>query len=389
MQNYMQSKTLTKAATAQSTKNLANFFMQVANTKPYFKAAFEGFAGSGKTYTSALVAIGLHQKIKSKKPIVMFDTEKAAKFLKRVFNEAGIELLVKESRTLADLKESMRIMRETGISDIFLIDSISHVWEDTVEAFKRKMNRNHLQFQDWGILKPMWKAEFSDPLVRDPYHIIMCGRAGYEYENEINADTGKREIYKSGVKMKVEGETAYEPDILVLMERFEEILGKDKKVYRQATVIKDRSTLIDGKTFINPNFENFAPAIDDMLANPERREVTETDSSGLFKTEEDKRQYIRNKEITLEKITNELFKAWPSTGAADKKSRIEISELVFNTNSWEEIKQKGLAELEAGLETLKINIKDHFAKEFPDVANDNKNSVKKTVKARKEAKDAK
>ena len=257
MQKIMQTKAMTKTVVKQNTADFGNFFMKVANTKPYFKAAFEGFAGSGKTYTSALVAIGLHQKIKSKKPIVMFDTEKAAKFLKRIFNEAGIELLVKESRTLADLKESMRLLREQQVSDIFLIDSISHVWEDTVEAYKRKMNRTHLQFQDWGILKPMWKAEFSDPLVRDPYNIIMCGRAGYEYENEINQDTGKREIYKSGVKMKVEGETAYEPDILVLMERFEEILGKDKKVYRQATVVKDRSTLIDGKTFINPKFENF------------------------------------------------------------------------------------------------------------------------------------
>ncbi|MCF7819894.1 MAG: AAA family ATPase [Candidatus Pacebacteria bacterium] len=385
----MQTKTMTKTAIKQKTGNFGNFFMEVSNTKPYFKAAFEGFAGSGKTYTSALVAIGLHQKIKSKKPIVMFDTEKAAKFLKRVFKEAGIELLVKESRTLADLKESMRIMREQQISDIFIIDSISHVWEDTVEAYKRKMNRNHLQFQDWGVLKPMWKSEFSDPLVRDPYHIIMCGRAGYEYENEINSDTGKREIYKSGVKMKVEGETAYEPDILVLMERFEEILGKDKKVYRQATVVKDRSTQIDGMTFINPSFENFEPAIDDMLADPDAREMQETDSSGLFKTEEDKREYIRNKEIVLEKISNELVKAWPSTGAADKKSRIEISEKIFNTNSWEEIKRKGLDELEAGLEALKIAIQDYFAEQFPDKAEEKKTATKKTVKTRKEGKDVK
>ena len=334
----MQTKTLTKTVVRQDVKTFGNFFMTVANTKPYFKAAFEGFAGSGKTYTSALVAIGLHQKIKSKKPVVMFDSEKASKFLKRVFNEAGIELLVKESRTLADLKESMRILREEQLSDILIIDSISHVWEDTVQSYKRKVNRSHLQFQDWGILKPMWKAEFSDPLVRDPYHIIMCGRAGYEYENEINADTGKREIYKSGVKMKVEGETAYEPDILVLMERFEEILGRDKKVYRQATIVKDRSTQIDGMTFINPDFTNFEPAINDMLANPVKREMNERDSAGLFKTEEDKREYIRNKEITLEKIANELFKAWPSSGASDKKQRIEMSEVVFGTNSWEEIK---------------------------------------------------
>jgi hypothetical protein len=363
----MQTKTMARPVIKQSSVPLTGgFFMEVANTKPYFKAAFEGFAGSGKTYTSALVAIGLHQKIKSKKPVVMFDTEKAAKFLKRVFNEAGIELLVKESRTLADLKESMRILRDQQFSDILIIDSISHVWEDTVEAYKRKANRTHLQFQDWGILKPMWKAEFSDPLVRDPYHIIMCGRAGYEYENEINADTGKREIYKSGVKMKVEGETAYEPDILVLMERFEEILGKDKKVYRQATIVKDRSTLIDGKTFVNPDFTNFEPAINDMLACPVKREMVEMDSSGLFKTEEDKRDYVRRKEITLEKIANELFKAWPSSGASDKKQRIEVSEVVFGTNSWEEIKLKGLAELEAGLDKLKTVIQGVLATEFPD-----------------------
>ena len=175
----MKTKTLVKTAIKHEIAYSGNFFMEVSNTKPYFKAAFEGFAGSGKTYTSAMVAIGLHKKIKSKKPVVMFDTEKAAKFLKRVFNEAGIELLVKESRTLADLKETMRLLREDRVADIFIIDSISHVWEDTLEAYKRKMKRSYLQFQDWGVLKPMWKKEFSDPLVRDPYHIIMCGRAGY------------------------------------------------------------------------------------------------------------------------------------------------------------------------------------------------------------------
>jgi hypothetical protein len=95
IKKIMQTKTMTKPAIKQANKSFGNFFMEVANTKPYFKAAFEGFAGSGKTYTTALVAIGLHQKIKSKKPVVMFDSEKAAKFLKRVFNEAGIELLVR------------------------------------------------------------------------------------------------------------------------------------------------------------------------------------------------------------------------------------------------------------------------------------------------------
>jgi hypothetical protein len=208
-----------------------NFFQEVSNNKPFFKAAFEGFAGSGKTYTAAKLAIGLHKKVKSTKPIVMVDTEKSSKFLKPMFDEAGIKLLVKETKSLVDLKEAMSKCRE-GFSDILLIDSLSHIYDNFMEAYKVKTGHQRLQFQDWGLIKPAWKREFSDPLVNDSYHIIFCGRAGYEYSNELDAETGKREIYKSGVKMKVEGETAYEPDMLVLMERFEEVIGKDKKVWR-------------------------------------------------------------------------------------------------------------------------------------------------------------
>jgi len=355
-----------------------DFFMPVANTKPYFKCAFEGFAGSGKTYTAALVAIGLHKKIGSKKPVVMFDTEKAAKFLKKIFADAGIELLVRESRTLADLQETMRKLRNDGVSDVLMIDSISHVWENTVEAYKKKKNRSSLQFQDWGVLKPMWKEGFADPLVGDPYHIIMCGRAGYEYENEINPDTNKREIYKSGVKMKVEGETAYEPDMLVLMERFEETLGKDKKVWREATIIKDRSTLIDGKTFTNPTFEHFEPAVDEMLDSPDKWSGSpETDSTGLFHTEEEKYEYIKQKDIALDEIQGWLLKVWPSTGASDKQKKVEAIETVFKTVSWEKVKSLGLQTLLDGLEEIKKIVTAEIEKQFPDKIPEKKKSTDK------------
>ena len=38
-----------------------------------------------------------------------------------------------------------------------------------------------------------------------------------------------------------DNETAFEPDLLVLMQRIEEINGKDVEVFRQATIMKDRS----------------------------------------------------------------------------------------------------------------------------------------------------
>ena len=368
--NYAQKEKLINEKINDDAKNIKprndDFFMEVGNTKPYFKAAFEGFAGTGKTYTSALVALGLHKRIKSEKPIVMFDTEKSAKFLKKLFEDNGVKLLVKESKTLADLIETMNRCRD-GFSDILFIDSLSNVWENTVEAYCKKYNRVNLQFQDWGILKPLWKREFSYSLVNDPYNLIHTGRAGYEYENEINEQTGRREIYKSGIKMKVEGETAYESDILVLMERFEEIIGKDKKIYRQATIIKDRSTLIDGKTFVNPSYNDFEPAIEAMLESPTDNVFgVEKSSESLFKTEEDRGEYIRNKKIALEEIEGWLVKVWPSTGAADKKAKLDTIEQIFETRSWMAVEQLGLDKLLTGLEQIKEIVNAELKKVFPE-----------------------
>lgn len=332
-----------------------NFFTEIGNDKPYIKAAFEGFAGSGKTQTAALFIIGMHKKIKSTKPVVLFDTEKASAFLKRLFESSGVRAIVKQSRSLADLKEVMRRMREEGLSDFLLIDSVTHVWENFLESYKTKVKRNRLEFQDWGIIKPSWKREFSDPFVRDPYNAIMTGRAGYEYENERNEETGKREIFKSGIKMKVEGETAYEPDLLVLMNRMQVMKGDTiERVYRQATIIKDRSTLIDGKVFDNPTYDDFAPFVDFILENPTDRQYTqaERDSSELFKTEEEKIKWKQDKKKWLEEIENYMVSVWPGQSSQEKKAKVDAIEYAFGTRSWTAVECANLGDLKSGYDRV-------------------------------------
>lgn len=333
------------------------FFTDLENTKPFMKVALEGFAASGKTWTMVQLAIRLWKRLNSTKPIVYVDSEKAGQFLIPHFKAAGIKVLHRETKSFADLMQAMKLMREQKVADIILVDSITHYYENYIQSYLAKVKRTKLQFEDWGIIKPTWKREFSEPLVADPYHMFFTGRAGYEYDNEVNKDTGKREIFKSGVKMKVEGETAYEPDILILMERFEKVLGEHKEVWREATVIKDRSGLIDGKQFKNPTGEEFMPAIEFCLSNAVTRpKVVEAETGHIFATEEDKREWVKKRDILVEEIESDLVEAWPGQSADDKQAKIVALKNAFGTASWTWIKSQRPELLADG----KARIKEHI-----------------------------
>lgn len=241
---------------------------KLENTMPFAKIAILGFAGDGKTYTASQIAIGIHKLIGSKKPIAVFDTEKALRSLKDVFKEANIDVLIDdENKSLAALSSVIEEC-EKGAADILIIDSITHVYEEFLTAYKNSKykNKHMLEFQDWGIIKPRWKEGFSNRFVKSHLHIIFTGRAGFEYENEVNEETGKREIFKSGVKMKAENETAFEPDLLIDMQKVKVEKGiNNRTLKRIATIIKDRTTVIDGMEFENPTFEDFKPCIIKLL----------------------------------------------------------------------------------------------------------------------------
>jgi hypothetical protein len=306
------------------------FFAELKNTSPYLKVAAEGAAGSGKTYTLALITAGLYKRIGSTKPVVLYDTERAAKFLRPFFAERGIPVLLKESRTLSDLAQTIAYC-DAGNADILVIDSITHVWEGFLQAYCEKKGRTRLEFQDWGIIKPAWRQQFSDRLVMAKCHIMFTGREGFVYESEINPDTQKREIFKTGVKMKVEGDTAYEPDVLLRMERFEKLLDNEHRdVWREGTIIKDRSALIDGKTFRNPTYENFEPVVSFLLSDVAApTEIKTTGDGPLIGDEEARNDNRRDCQIELERIAALLDSVAAGTGKAEKSLRLALTKYGF------------------------------------------------------------
>lgn len=333
-------------------------FKQAQNTQAYMKAGLMGFAGDGKTYTATEIAIGLVELMRARKipagdnPVMFLDTETGSDWVKPRFDAAFIQLYTAKTRAFTDLISAVKEAESAG--SVLIIDSISHFWRNLTEEYAERKNRKRgLEFQDWAWLKSEW-GRFTDLFVNSKCHIIMCGRAGYEYDFFEN-ENGKRELEKTGVKMKAETETGYEPSILILMQKHQSLLEGEKQVWRTATVLKDRSTRIDGKVFNNPTFKDFLPHVEFLNLGGEHVGVDLDRTSAALFSDDGEPRYQKEKrmrEIALDEIVEVLNKHHGGSTNEAKKAKGDLIEQVFMSRSWERIKTYDFATLSAGRSRL-------------------------------------
>ena len=334
-------------------------FKVAENQQAYLKAGILGFAGSGKTYTASLIAKGIAEKSK-KKAVAFLDTEVGSDFLVPRFKEWGIRLYVSKSRAFVDLLDGVKAA-EDNVS-VLIIDSVSHFWTEVQESYKKAHNRTRLAFQDWGPLKSQW-ARFTDLYLNSRLHIIMCGRAGYEY-GFFEDEDGKKQLEKTGTKMKVEGEMGYEPSLMVEMVR-EKIENPDGRVEAQlwnhtAYILKDRTQAIEGKRFVNPTFQGFEPVFNFLNLGGEHIGVqTAKDSSALFAKDSEQNFYEqkRQKEILVEELQGEFVSAYPGQSAEDKKTKADLCFQILGTRSWTAVGEMPIGQLKEGLDKLRQVVK--------------------------------
>lgn len=357
------------------------FFTQFGTTRPAVKIGLRGEAGSGKSYTAGLWAAGIFSQTKCKHGIVLVDTEEAVKFIKPIFEEAGLRALTPDhpdnqlfllpNPNLVDLLRTLDWMQQKDTPEILVIDSLTTIFNQYVDHYKtRKQTGKYLTLQDWGFVKKYWADEFSARVLRSNVHVISCGRIGDVYDfvdpSQLKKDD-KAEMVKVGKKMKGPKDEAYEFDLYVEMRRHEEIgrVGKSGKalqdrVFRTATVLKSRFAPLDGKTLnLNgssgggPSYKDIQPLIDHVL-----KDVVEVQTADRQRMPHDmfdspdSPDYQREVKAYQQKINHMLDKLFPH----DVKGRLakmnDALEKVFGSASREDLKALSPKQLAEGLSDL-------------------------------------
>lgn len=346
---------------------LQDFATDLTAGNRFVKAAFGGFAGAGKSVTATEFVIGAYRDLGYEKPVLILDNEKGSRFLIPRFKRANIQAVLKETTSLADVLSAFDFLGSGEVS-VLLIDSLTKVWYRYVREYMQVNRRTFMELADWGKLLPKWQEVFSDAFVQAPGSIIFTGRGGFTYEKEEDTRderTGavkKGSFVKSGVKMKLAGETPFEPDLNVWMEQQQEI-GADGalRVWREAHVMKDRASIIDGAVFVNPTYENFRPFVRYLLEVPVGEVAGESLPARDLAPSENYESFDRRRkrEICLEEIAEELAHLHPGSADAAKSARKELLEVLFETRSWKAVEAKSLDELLKGRNALWLRSRGH------------------------------
>jgi hypothetical protein len=217
------------------------------------KIGIYGKSGSGKTFTSLLLAEGLAKR--EGKRIAFVDSERGTDYYSMDIAERTIHPKAFDFDRIVtrSMMEALEVASEldTSVYGVLVIDSITHFWEAAREAYMGKKGPSgQIPIQAWAEIKKPYKKLMAAFLDKD-VHAILCGREGLQMEKD---EDGDMEIV--GTKMKAEGETAYEPHMLA---RFAPRRDAEGGYIISAFWEKDRSGILTGRTTDWPNYQTIEP----------------------------------------------------------------------------------------------------------------------------------
>jgi hypothetical protein len=227
------------------------------------------------------------------KRIAYCDTEYGTAFYgqrvpERAVHPEAFDFEVLYTKSITDVLAAVRGL-DLGTYGVLVIDSISHIWDAAIAAYTGKRTKaGTVPLHAWGAIKRPYK-ELMHLLLTSPVHVLICGRQG----NDFAEDEETGEMKNLGFKMRAEGETAYEPDVLIRLESHKP--NKKAQAIPTAHVEKDRTGVLAGQTIAWPAFANLAQPLLGLLgatqaALPTEDEVGLQDAEALAKQEREREQ---------------------------------------------------------------------------------------------------
>lgn len=234
---------------------MARKFEKAGPKREYMKAGLYGKTGSGKTLTTLLIAEKLAE-IEGKR-IAYVDTEKSTAFYvrdvpERTVHPKAFDIDILETKSIFEALEAIEGI-DPAVHGVVVVDSITALWDAAKATYQGPTtSKGGIPIQAWGAIKKPYKRIIS-LLLDGQFHSFICGREGVEMEDD---DDGNPKVV--GAKMKSEGETPYEPHMLIRMipEREEDGSHRIRAFFE-----KDRSGILSGKTIAWPNFASVEPAV--------------------------------------------------------------------------------------------------------------------------------
>jgi hypothetical protein len=143
--------------------------------------------------------------------------------------------------------------------------------------------------------------------------------------------------------------------------------GKKKTITHVATVLKDRSDVLDGQRFEDPSFESFLPHIEYLNINSAAAGYVAFDESrtseGIFPTEGAGRDsYGARRLVALDDTKDLLLKHIPGQTVADKQRKTDLFRKHFGCGWVEAEELASLEQLKAGYIGLRNELEPEPAK---------------------------
>jgi hypothetical protein len=164
------------------------------------KLALQGSAGSGKTYSSLLIAKGLLGGDFTKTAII--DTEnRSADLYAHLgdYNVVSMDSPYSPERYI----EAIELCEKEGM-EVIIIDSISHCWDYLIDVHSNMPGNS---FTNWGKITPRQNS-FINKILRSNAHVISTMRVKQDYV--LNQKNGRFVPEKVGLKAIQRNDLDYE-----------------------------------------------------------------------------------------------------------------------------------------------------------------------------------